>query len=57
MAEYLTPEEVAEKLRVHWRTVYVWLRSGKLKGVKAGRLWRISEEALEEFLENGTGDR
>ncbi|MEW6173695.1 MAG: helix-turn-helix domain-containing protein [Bacillota bacterium] len=28
-----------------------WLRSGKLQGVKAGRLWRIRERDLEGFLE------
>lgn len=49
----LTPEEVAERLAVTPRTVRDWLRAGKLQGVKAGRLWRITEKALCEFLEAG----
>jgi putative molybdopterin biosynthesis protein len=49
MPELLTPEEVAERLRVAKQTVYAWLKSGQLKGVKVGNLWRITTEALEEF--------
>jgi excisionase family DNA binding protein len=52
MEKLLTPEEVAEKLSIKFRTVHGWLRTGKLKGVKVGRLWRIREEDLEEFVKN-----
>lgn len=48
--ELLTIEEVAEKLKVSKRTVYEWIRSGRLEAVKAGSLWRIPTEALEKFL-------
>lgn len=47
-----TPEEVAERLNVQSRTVRDWLRSGKMRGVKAGRLWRIEETAFKEFLKD-----
>ena len=30
--------------------VYDFLRSGELKGFKLGRVWRISDKALQEFL-------
>jgi excisionase family DNA binding protein len=52
MAEKLfTPEEVASLLRVKVVTVHSWLRQGKLKGFRVGgRLWRISREQLQEFL-------
>jgi len=47
----LTPEDAAERLQMSVITVKKWLRSGKLKGVKpGGRLWRISEEELERFI-------
>ena len=46
----LTPKEVADRLRVSEQTVLRWLRSGKLKGVKAGKLWRVEEEELEKFI-------
>ena len=31
-------------------TLYRWLKSGKLKGVKAGQQWRFYKEGLMEFL-------
>lgn len=46
----LSPEEVAERFKLKPKTVREWLRTGKLRGVKVGRLWRIEEKALEEFL-------
>jgi excisionase family DNA binding protein len=45
-----TPEEVAERLRVSRRAVYQWLTMGKLVGMKAGQGWRITEEALIDFM-------
>jgi excisionase family DNA binding protein len=56
---YFTPEEVAGALRVTAPTVYEWLRSGQLEGVKAGKFWRVSQPALEAFLkiERGRGGR
>jgi excisionase family DNA binding protein len=32
------------------KTVLDWLRTGALKGVKAGRLWRIREPDVLAFL-------
>ena len=37
----LTPSEVAAELDITERTVYTWLRSGKLRGKKFGGSWRI----------------
>lgn len=48
--EYFTPQEVADKFKVKKRTVYLWVKEGKLKAVKFGRLLRIPREALEEFV-------
>lgn len=50
-----TPEEVAEILQITEYTVLKWLRQGKLKGFRAGRLWRISEDHLNEFM-NGRAE-
>jgi len=47
----LTAEEVAALLRVDEATVRRWLRDGELFGLKLGRAWRISESALQAFLE------
>ena len=50
MKQLLTPEAAAEQLAVSVKTVKNLLRSGKLRGVKVGNLWRLREEALEEYL-------
>jgi excisionase family DNA binding protein len=50
MDKLLTVEQAAEHLLVAKKTVLEWLRSGQLKGRKAGRLWRIRERDLEAFL-------
>lgn len=49
--KFLTPDDVAERLRVSVRTVWEWLRTGRLRSYRAGNLYRISEEHLQEFLE------
>jgi excisionase family DNA binding protein len=50
-----TPEEAADALRVKVRSVMEWLRQGKLKGVKLGRLWRIKESDLKAFIDGKAG--
>ncbi len=50
MENIYTPEEIAEKLKVSKVAVYKWLQNGDLKAFKAGKLWRVTREHLEEFL-------
>lgn len=45
-----TVADAAKILRINEETCRQWLRSGRLKGVKMGRAWRIRESALEGFL-------
>lgn len=47
----LTSEQVAQILQVHPFTVLKYIKAGKLKGFKLGRVWRIRESDMEEFLE------
>jgi excisionase family DNA binding protein len=51
MQKYYTPEEVAQELRVTRRTVYEWLTTGRLRGLRAGSRWRIRPEDVEQFLQ------
>lgn len=54
MAEKVyTPEAAAEALMVSPKTIREWLRTGKLGGVKVGRLWRVRESDLGAFLAGG----
>ena len=45
-----TPEEVARKVKVERRTVYHWLSQGRLRGLRVGSTWRITEEDLMDFM-------
>ena len=47
-------EEAAEVLRISPLTMVKWLRAGKVRGIKAGRLWRVPESALNEVAQSGT---
>ncbi len=46
----LTLEQVAERLAVSRKMVFDWVRAGKIPGVKLGRLWRVKQSALDEFI-------
>lgn len=48
--DLMTADEAAEQLRVTRRTVYEWLKEGRLRGVKVGRLWRIHKSDVDELL-------
>ncbi len=51
-SQMLTPQEVAEILGIHPKTVHLWLRTGKLEGVKISyRSWRIPKAASAAFIE------
>lgn len=52
MEEIYTIKQVAEKIQLQEKTVREWLRTGKMKGVKLGRIWRIREQDLIQFLED-----
>ena len=53
--QMLTPKIVAGILGVHQKTVHLWLRNGKLKGVKISyRAWRIPRSALDQFIEQNS---
>lgn len=45
-----TVEEIQDILQVTKRTVYSYIKEGKLKAVKIGKYWRITDKALDEFL-------
>ena len=47
----LTPAEVMTILGIGKNAVYGLLNSGKLRGFRIGRSWRISSQELDRFLE------
>ncbi len=50
MSRVLSTEAAAELLGVEVSTVRKWLRRGRIPGRRVGKLWRIPEQALIEWL-------
>lgn len=50
----LTPDQVSQILQVHPFTVLKFIKQGKLKASKLGRVYRIRESDLEGFLEQSS---
>ncbi len=47
----MTVLEVAEWARVHPKTVYRWIREGRLEAIQFGpRTFRVPEDAIAQFL-------
>lgn len=49
----LTTEQLAETLNVAKITIFRYLKSGRIRGVKIGNIWRISEEEVERIKKVG----
>jgi excisionase family DNA binding protein len=45
--------EVAEKLRVSYRTVINYVNSGRIKAVKVGRRWLVTAEEMKRVEKEG----
>lgn len=43
-------DEVAQVLKVTRRTIYNYVKDGKLPAVKVGSQWRVTDQALRDFL-------
>lgn len=52
--KFLTTEQVANILQVHPFTILKFIREGKLKGIKLGRVYRIKESDIHEFLDHAS---
>ncbi len=45
-----TPDELVDIMKLTRRTIYEFLRTGRLRGVKIGDTWRVSQEELHRFM-------
>lgn len=52
--QLMTPDEVAERLSISAHTVRGYIRTGRIRAIKVGRLWRVRESDLQEYMR---GDR
>lgn len=46
-----TPDEVRELLNIGRNTMYGLLKTGKIRSIKIGRIYRIPESAVEEYMQ------
>jgi len=44
-----TTQDVAKILKVHQRTIFRYIKSGKLKATKIGQ-WRVKKEDLDKLI-------
>ncbi len=49
--DILTPEETMDYLNIGRNTLYNLLNSGKLKGFRIGRNWKIPRKSLDEYVD------
>ena len=47
----LSTDEVAEVLGVTCKTVRVLINSGELKGIRVGKLYKVTKDVLLEYLD------
>jgi excisionase family DNA binding protein len=50
--EWMTAEQVADMLGVHLRTIYRWIKEGRLeaKRLAGGKIFRIHRDSAEKML-------
>lgn len=48
--KFYTPKQIAEILQIHPYTILKWIREGKMKAHKFGRVYRTTETEFTNFL-------
>jgi excisionase family DNA binding protein len=51
--EIYTLQEISEELKVTVKTLRGYIKNGTLKAGKIGKSYRVTSDALKEFLERG----
>ena len=51
---HFTVADIAQRFGAHEVTIRRWLREGRIKPLRLGRLVRITSEELERFEKEGT---
>lgn len=49
--ELLTIDEVAKYLRVKRRTIYEWVKKGKIPAIKTVGQWRFKKDRIDAWLD------
>lgn len=54
---YLTPNEVAKRLRINVRTVHNLIKCGELAAFKAGKQWRIPAGEVDAMIDRNSSKK
>lgn len=55
--QYLSTEEIANRLRISERTVIRWVKTGELCAFRLGHITRVTLEDYKKFLEKHSKER
>jgi excisionase family DNA binding protein len=55
--EYLTVEQAAAILQVHWQSILNYIKRGDLPAIRIGRGYRISRSALDKFIQDRSTEK
>lgn len=48
--EVLTDRQLADIMKVHWKTIQHLARLGDIRGQKIGKKWRFHRDAVRDYL-------
>jgi excisionase family DNA binding protein len=54
--DVMTTEEACHYLRISRPTYLKYLYTGKIRGTKAGKGWKVLKSELDRFLQGGDGN-
>ena len=54
--DVMTTEEACQYLRISRPTYLKYLYTGKIRGTKAGKGWKVLKSELDRFLQGGDGN-
>lgn len=57
MEKLYTVKELAILFNVDQHTIYVWIKEGRLKSIKIGRMVRVRESDLQVVIESSSKNR
>ena len=50
--QLMTIEEVADYLRVKKRTIYEWVKKGKIPAIKTVGQWRFKKDKIDAWIDS-----
>lgn len=53
----LETKKVANELGVNPKTVWLWIKQGRIKAIRLGKNFKVSEEELDYIKKNGLREK